>query len=100
MTPSHRDFENFQSRPRRKEQQFGIEAEAGDRHLLEYCARLCSPEEFEAALGIVNSQSKDCFDDQVEDDPAKLTSPRLMFFDKRAIDGPGSDDDTNLTHAV
>ena len=73
MTPTDGDLEDLQPGSRRQEQKFRIESETGNRHLLKHGESVCTPEEFEPALRVVNPQGEDDPYHKIEYHPTNFT---------------------------
>ena len=93
MTPPDRKFHDLHARPGRQKQQLGIEAKAGDRHLLKQGKRFRAPKQLKSALGVVNAQPKNHSHYQVKYDSAELAAAGLVLLDIGTIDSSRADND-------
>jgi hypothetical protein len=73
-----------------QEEQFRIEAKTRDGLKLEGTPRRFPPEEFEAALRVLNLQAGEKADEQVENPARCFSSPWLMDANQSSVERAGS----------
>ena len=88
MTPTHGRLANLETISLGQEKQFGIEAKTKRRLLFKNAPRSLPMKEFEAALGILESQSQKQANHAIEEFRTEFTESRLALFNQAVMQLP------------
>ncbi len=91
VVPSHRHFHHFAAQPLDQEQDFGVEAKARRPLQLERAARGGATKEFQAALRVLDFESRQEAHENVETASGKLSIARLMDADQASFEHARAD---------